>query len=49
MSIDLLIIQYYHSLKTLKTLMLASNQIGNEGAQYLAEALQGNNVRQSLL
>jgi hypothetical protein len=49
MSIDLSTIQYYHSLKTLTTLSLRWNQIGNEGAKHLAEALKENKVRHSLL
>jgi len=41
-------IQCDHHLQTLATLNLESNQIGDEGAQYLGEALQHNTVRPSL-
>jgi hypothetical protein len=37
---------HFHSIQTLRTLILIDNKIGNEGAQYLANALQINRVRQ---
>jgi hypothetical protein len=37
---------HFHSIQALITLILVDNKIGNEGAQYLANALQINRVRQ---
>ena len=40
------IIQCYYLTQTLTTLILYLNQIGDQGAQYLADVLQINTVRQ---
>ncbi len=46
-----LILYFYHIIstiiQTLTELFLQNNQIGDEGAQYLGEALQENTVRQN--
>jgi hypothetical protein len=41
-------IPHLHSIQTLTTLDLGRNQIGGEGAQYLAHALETNTVRKLL-
>jgi len=41
-------VHHFHSIQTLTTLNLTFNRIGDEGAQFLANALQTNTVRELL-
>ncbi len=39
-------VHHFHSIQTLTTLNLTLNKIGDEGAEFLANALQTNTVRE---